>query len=100
MWDHSAMKPVWRFVIVMIGSIVVSVAVYFGVVFLYGPYHSGTTVHGNLENTNMGAKETFACNDGNLKLIGDNNTDTITGHCRRLEVFGSTNHVSVDSADT
>ena len=25
---------------------------------------------------------------------------TITGHCRRLEVSGSANHVAVDSADT
>ncbi len=35
-----------------------------------------------------------------LKLDGDNNTYTVTGHCRRLEVFGSGNHVAVESADT
>ena len=49
---------------------------------------------------NSGAKETIECNDGNVKLDGDNNTYTITGHCRRLDVFGSANHVTVDSADT
>ena len=49
---------------------------------------------------NSGATDTIACNDGDLKLDGDNNKYTITGHCRRLEVFGSGNHVTVDSADT
>ncbi len=58
-----------------------------------------TTVHGDLIMINSGAKQTIACNNGNLKLDGDNNTYTVTGHCRRLEVFGSANHVTVDSAD-
>ena len=49
---------------------------------------------------NNGAKDTIECNDGNLRLDGDNNTYTITGHCRRLDIFGSANHVTVDSADT
>ncbi len=62
-------------------------------------YAGKTTVHGDLIMINSGAKETIACNNGNLKLDGDNNTYTITGHCRRLEVFGSANHVTVDSAD-
>jgi len=48
---------------------------------------------------NSGAKETIDCNNGHLKLDGDNNTYTITGHCQRLEVFGGANHVTVDSAD-
>ena len=59
-----------------------------------------TTVHGNLIMINSGARDTIECNHGNLKLDGDHNTYTITGHCRRLEVFGSENHVTVDSADT
>jgi hypothetical protein len=59
-----------------------------------------TTVQGNLVMINSGAKDTIDCNNGNVKLDGDNNTYTITGHCRRLEVFGSANRVSVDSADT
>ena len=63
-------------------------------------YSSKTTVHGNLTMINGGAKDTIDCNNGNVKLDGDNNTYTITGHCRRLEVFGSANHVTVDSADT
>jgi hypothetical protein len=62
----------------------------------FGP----TTVQGNLIMENSGATDTIACNDGDLKLDGDNNKYTITGHCRRLEVFGSANHVTVDSADT
>ena len=49
---------------------------------------------------NGGAKDTIDCNDGNLRLDGDNNTYTITGHCRRLDIFGSANHVTIDSADT
>ena len=63
-------------------------------------YAGRTTVHGNLIMINSGAKDTIACNDGNLKLDGDNNTYTVTGHCRRLEVFGSGNHVTADNADT
>lgn len=62
-------------------------------------HYSGTTVHGNLTMINGGAKDTIDCNDGNLRLEGDNNTYTVTGHCRRLDVYGSANHVSVDSAD-
>ncbi|OBG48937.1 MULTISPECIES: DUF3060 domain-containing protein [unclassified Mycobacterium] len=62
--------------------------------------HAGTTVQGNLVMINSGAKTTIDCNNGNLKLDGDNNTYTVTGHCQRLEVFGSGNHVALDSADT
>ena len=60
---------------------------------------SKTTVDGNLIMINSGAKDTIACNNGDLKLDGDNNTYTVTGHCRRLDVFGGANHVTVDSAD-
>jgi Protein of unknown function (DUF3060) len=49
---------------------------------------------------NNGAKDTIDCNDGNLRLDGDDNTYTVTGHCRRPDIFGSANHVTVDSADT
>ncbi|OBI03789.1 DUF3060 domain-containing protein [Mycobacterium scrofulaceum] len=62
--------------------------------------HAGTTVQGNLVMINSGAKSTIDCNNGNLKLDGDNNTYTVTGHCERLEIFGSGNHVAADSADT
>ncbi|MEM6109132.1 DUF3060 domain-containing protein [Mycobacterium sp. 050272] len=62
-------------------------------------HYSGTTVHGNLTMINGGAKDTIDCNGGNLRLEGDNNTYTVTGHCRRLDVSGSANHVTVDSAD-
>ncbi|BBZ40657.1 DUF3060 domain-containing protein [Mycobacterium conspicuum] len=65
-----------------------------------GQYAGKTTVHGNLTMINNGAKDTIDCNDGNLRLDGDNNTYTVTGHCRRLDIFGSANHVVVDSADT
>jgi hypothetical protein len=67
---------------------------------LLGHYATKTTVHGNLTMINGGAKDTIDCNDGNLRLDGDNNTYAITGHCRRLDIFGSANHVTVDSADT
>ncbi|MCV7411999.1 hypothetical protein AWC05_14200 [Mycobacterium florentinum] len=63
-------------------------------------HYTGTTVHGNLTMINGGAKDKIDCNDGNLRLEGDNNTYTVTGHCRRLDVSGSANHVTVDSADT
>jgi hypothetical protein len=63
-------------------------------------HYSGTTVHGNLTMINGGAKDRIDCNGGNLRLDGDNNTYTVTGHCRRLDVSGSANHVTVDSADT
>lgn len=79
--------------------LVCAVASAFAIVYFLAHY-SGTTVHGNLVMINSGAKDTIDCNDGNLKLDGDNNTYTITGRCRRLEVFGSENHVTVDSADT
>jgi hypothetical protein len=62
--------------------------------------HAGTTVQGNLIMINSGAKDRIDCNNGDLKLDGDNNTYTITNHCRRLEISGSANKVSVDSADT
>jgi hypothetical protein len=62
----------------------------------FGP----TTVQGNLIMENSGVTDTIACNDGDVKLDGDNNKYTITGHCRRLEVFGSGNQVTVESADT
>jgi hypothetical protein len=58
-----------------------------------------TTVDGNLVMLDSGANATIDCNNGSVKLDGDNNTYTITGHCRRLEIFGSANHVTVDSAD-
>jgi hypothetical protein len=83
----------------------VAAIVLVGVVLFIGGHHFGnpfgpTTVHGNLIMMNSGAKDTIACNNGDLKLDGDNNTYTVTGHCRRLEVFGSGNRVTVDSADT
>jgi hypothetical protein len=62
----------------------------------FGP----TTVQGNLIMEGSGSTDTIACNDGDLKLDGDNNKYTVTGHCRRLEVFGSANHVTVESSDT
>ncbi len=76
-----------------------AVAAVFAIGMFLAHYTSKTTVHGDLIMINSGAKETIACNNGNLKLDGDNNTYTVTGHCRRLEVFGSANHVTVDSAD-
>ncbi len=63
-------------------------------------HNAGTTVHGNLIMINSGAKDRIDCNNGSVKLDGDNNTYTITGHCRRLEISGSANHVALDSADT
>jgi hypothetical protein len=63
-------------------------------------HYGKTTVHGNLIMLNSGAKDTIECNNGTLKLDGDNNTYTVTGHCLRLEISGSANKVTVDSADT
>lgn len=86
--------PSRRRVMVFAAAAVVAIA-------LFVAYsHHNTTVHGNLVMINSGAKDTIDCNDGSVKLDGDNNTYTITGRCRRLEVFGSANHVTVDSADS
>jgi hypothetical protein len=79
--------------------VVCAFAAAFAIAALVGHY-SGTTVNGNLTMINGGAKDTIDCNDGNLRLEGDNNTYTVTGHCRRLDVSGSANHVTVESADT
>jgi hypothetical protein len=81
--------------LILTGAVVVVLAVVF-----LSSHYSDTTVEGNLIMINSGATDSIKCNDGNLKLDGDNNTYTVTEHCRRLEVFGSANHVSVDSADT
>ncbi|OBA78545.1 hypothetical protein A9W99_22965 [Mycobacterium sp. 1164966.3] len=83
-----------RFLLALAVMSVIAVAMFFW------HYAGKTTVQGNLVMINSGAKDTIDCNNGNVKLDGDNNTYTITGHCRRLEVFGSANHVTVDSADT
>ncbi|MCV6975800.1 DUF3060 domain-containing protein [Mycobacterium bourgelatii] len=62
--------------------------------------HADTTkVDGHLIMINSGARNTIDCNDGYLKLDGDKNTYAVTGHCRRLEVFGSENRVVVESAE-
>jgi Protein of unknown function (DUF3060) len=74
-------------------------SLFFGGLHIGNPF-GPTTVHGNLIMENSGAKDTIVCNDGDLKLDGDNNTYTVTGHCRRLAVYGSGNRVTVDSADT
>ena len=79
--------------------VLVSVFLKFGGFDFANPF-GPTTVQGNLIMENSGATDTIACNDGDLKLDGDNNKYTVTGHCRRLEVFGSANHVTVESADT
>jgi Protein of unknown function (DUF3060) len=79
--------------------LICAVALAFPIALLVGHYTSTTTAQGNLIMINSGAKDTLDCHDRSVKLDGDNNTYTITGHCRRLEVFGSANHVTVDSAD-
>ncbi|MCV6964750.1 DUF3060 domain-containing protein [Mycobacterium intermedium] len=62
--------------------------------------HAYTTkVDGHLIMINSGARDTIDCNDGYLKLDGDRNTYTVTGHCRRLEIFGSENRVVAESAE-
>jgi hypothetical protein len=90
---RGAKRLAWVVAIILVGVVFVIVGLEFGNPF--GP----TTVHGNFIMENWGAKETIACNDGSLTLNGDNNTYTITGHCRTVEVWGYANHVTVDSAD-
>ena len=89
----------------MLVAVCVGAAVLVGVFLKVGGFHfespfGPATVQGNLIMESSGATDTIACNDGHLKLDGDNNKYTVSGHCRRLEVFGSGNHVTVDSADT
>ena len=83
--------------LILVCAVTFTFAIGFGIFMAH--YAGKTTVHGNVVMINSGAKETIDCNNGNVKLDGDNNTYTITGHCRRLEVFGSANHVTADSAD-
>ena len=63
-------------------------------------HFSKDTVHGHLIMINAGTTGTIDCNNGNLELDGGNNTYTVTGHCLRLDIRGSANKVTVDSADT
>ncbi|OBI86062.1 DUF3060 domain-containing protein [Mycobacterium sp. 1245805.9] len=63
-------------------------------------HYSKDTVHGHLIMINAGTTGTIDCNNGNLELDGGNNTYTVTGHCQRLDIRGSANKVTVDSADT
>lgn len=93
---------VWYLATTMPGRVLLALAVMAAIAVGMFFWHFGgkTTVQGNLVMINSGAKETIDCNNGTVKLDGDNNTYTITGHCRRLEVFGSANRVAVDSADT
>jgi hypothetical protein len=92
-------RRAWTLVLVCAAAIVlVGVFLKFGG-FDFGNPFGPTTVHGNLIMENSGGTDTIACNDGDLKLDGDNNKYTVTGHCRRLEVFGSANRVTVESAD-
>jgi hypothetical protein len=90
----------------MVAIVPVGAFLIFGVLHtIFGVLHTGnpfgqTTVHGYLDAMDNGGKQTIACNNGDLKVDGDGNTFTVTGHCRRLDVFGSANHVTVDSADT
>jgi Protein of unknown function (DUF3060) len=63
-------------------------------------HYNKDTVHGHLIMINAGTTGTIDCNNGNLELDGDNNTYTVTGHCLRLDIRGSANRVTVDSADT
>jgi hypothetical protein len=63
-------------------------------------HYNKDTVHGHLIMINAGTTGTIDCNNGNLELDGGNNTYTVTGHCLRLDIRGSANKVTVDSADT
>jgi hypothetical protein len=66
------------------------------------PFHTGTITvpsGGVLTVGGSGESKTVACNGSDLTLGGDNMTFTVTGHCRRIEVAGDDNHVTVDSAD-
>jgi Protein of unknown function (DUF3060) len=92
-------RRAWNRTLVWVVAHIVVVAVIVVGVLIFGNPFGTTTVHGNLIMENSGAKDSIVCNDGDLKLDGDNNTYTVTGHCRRLGIFGSGNHVTVDSAD-
>lgn len=89
-----AKTPPGRLILVCLAAFTAAIAL-----FVLIHFNSRTTVHGNLVMIDSGAKATIDCNGGNLKLDGSNNTYTVTGHCRRIDVFGSANHVTVDSAD-
>ena len=47
----------------------------------------------------FGVNKTMACNDSSVRIDGDDNTIVIIGHCVSLEVSGTHNDVTVDSAD-
>lgn len=63
-------------------------------------HYNKDKVHGHLIMINTGTTGTIDCNNGTLELDGGNNTYTVTGHCLRLDIRGSANKVTVDSADT
>jgi hypothetical protein len=68
----------------------------------FGAYMFGTAVPrgGELSVGSDFETKTIACNDGHLSLTGFKNTFTITGHCASLMVGDTSNHVTVDSADS
>jgi hypothetical protein len=54
---------------------------------------------GNLTAEPTGETLTFACDQGDLVIGGNNNSVHVVGHCAHLSVHGSHNKVIVDSAD-
>ena len=44
--------------------------------------------------------QALVCNDSHVTVVGNSNTITATGHCASLIVSGSSNQVSIESADT
>jgi hypothetical protein len=68
----------------------------------FGAYLFGTAVPtgGHLSVGGDFDTKTIACNEGHLSLTGFKNTFTVTGHCASLMVGDTSNHVTVDSADS
>lgn len=80
--------------------LIIAVAPVLAIVAYLANHYSTTTVQGHLIMLDSGATGKVDCNNGILKFDGDKNTYTVIGHCQLLEVAGSANKVTVDSADT
>ncbi|KAA0110197.1 DUF3060 domain-containing protein [Mycolicibacterium sp. P1-5] len=54
----------------------------------------------NLSVSGVNAKKRLVCNDSVVTISGMDNTVVITGHCKRVQVSGMNNVVTLDAADT
>ena len=73
--------------------LVCAVAAAIAIAAFLGQYAGGTTVHGNLTMINNGTKDTIDCNNGNLRLFGDDNAVIYHSGSPTINKIGNNNTV-------